>query len=645
MGIRHTILLIFLTLVTHANIIITDQKSYQDFQVHYIYDSDSELTINDVVNKNFTQTLSSQFSLGYRGGTIWFKITLENRGDSSDFVLFFTEPFWEVFDLYRQTPHGWVADKNGLYTPLKEKSIEDAAPAFPLHIKPDHLQTYYIKAKTVNGIIGAFKLFTEKEFFRPSRLDLNTFYLFYSGVLFIIIILNIFLWIEMKERIYAYYIGYVSSFILFVSMFSGNYLYLGLPSWNQGLHTVGTIVLAFMALFSGTFLELNRYFPRVNTLFKTYIAVFLLCGVLIAIGIPYITLIFNILAFFMVTMLLVLAVKTWLRGDIKTRYYLIALIIYMPSMGLMALTFDGLLTNTDFSRYTFLLGALIEIVFFSLILATRFHDVKDEKIRIQNELLIEKHKNEQYLEQEIEKKRLELKEANEIMVRQSRHAAMGEMLSMIAHQWRQPLSTISAIASNLILKKHLDAYDCDNLHVDMESINQKVQHLSDTINDFRNFFNPNKEFASVYVDEIIRNLVTIVGHDLEQNNIRFSTEILSQSKLMVYPNELLQVLLNLVNNAKDALIEHAVIEPNIAIRAYDHEERFTCIEVYDNGGGIKANIIEHLFEPYFSTKGKNGTGLGLYIVKTIIEHHLKGTISVENKNEGASFIVTLPKAH
>lgn len=628
----------------YGSILITDSaKKYTSFEIGYLYDDTDQMDIDSVAITDFTQTIPSQFTLGYRDGTSWFKITLVNQSETSDFILSFTEPFWGEFDLYEPLKNGWQKHKNGLLTSLKKRDVEDANPAFILHLLPGESKTYYIRGKTVNGHIGAFELYTNDEFFKPSRFTLSTFYLFYSGVLFIIVILNFFLLIEMRERIYAYYIGYVSTYIVFISMFSGSYLYIGFTPWNHGLHTVGTIVLAFMALFSSSFLQLEKYFPRIDKVFKIFTITFFIMGILISLGFAHVTLVFNILASIVIFLLLILAIKTWQLKIIHTRYYLLALIIYMPSMGLMALTFDGLLQNTDFTRYTFLLGALIEIIFFSLILANRFHAIKDDKIRIQNELLEEKKKYELTLIHEIEKQSLEIQEKNALLIHQSRHAAMGEMISMLAHQWRQPLSAISATAGSLQINIAMDKYQPEQFNDQLNTISQLSQHLSKTINDFRDFFKENQEAAVFKPAHTLRHALKLNESLHTGEKITINSDLNDTVEIKSFENDLLQAILNILKNAFDALLENPIENRIITITLTEKSTDRVKIMIEDNAGGIPESIAERIFEPYFSTKSKNGAGLGLYMSKSIIEERCNGELSFHNTQNGSCFVIMLPK--
>ena len=637
------VFLLFLSLsCAWASIVITDtQKKYTDFPVAYLYDETNQLTLNNIAKSNFTQTIPSQFALGYKEGTAWFKITLENHSKNNNFVLYFTEPFWTDFDLFEPTKQGWKQHHNGLISPLKKREIEDSSPAFFLNLKYGESKTYYIKGRTINSHIGAFKLYTEREFFRPSRFTLNTFYLFYSGILFIIILLNLFLYLEMKERLYGYYIGYVSSFIVFISMFSGSYLSFGLDGWPEGLHTLGAPVMAFMALFSTEFLQLKKYIPKLHTGIKISTVNLIVFAILINEHTPHINLIFNIYCIFLLGFLFGLAIWMWLRGLIQTRYYLIALIIYMPLTGLMVSTFNTLVSNNDFTRYSFLFGSLVEIILFSLILAKRFHRAKYGETRLQKKLLIDKRKNLAYLNNEIKKQSQEIKEKNALLFHQSRNAAMGEMISMIAHQWRQPLNTLGIINQDLYFKYKMGTCDESYFQKAHEQFDQHLQYMSGTIDDFRNYYKDGKTKQPEDIEEIV--VLALRMSEVFLNYARIKTELAvsTHQKVSLAKNELLHVLINLIKNAHDIILERDIRHGHIKL-IIDESPQSIIIHICDNAGGISDEIAPRIFEPYFSTKSDEGTGLGLYMSKSIIEDHCHGTLSFHNSDVGVCFTITLP---
>lgn len=415
------ILLLFCTVALHATVTLTnDKQKYDDFSLHYFYDESALLGINDIEEMKFTHLIANQFSQGYYSGAAWFKLNLTNNSDNEDFILYFTEPFWSSLDLYTKSNSTWVVQKNGLDINLKERSIQDNNPAYTLYLALGESATYYIKGETLSGHIGEFQIFTQDEFYRPSRISITDKYIIYAALLFIIVLVNIYSLFVIKERVFAYYIVYILSFIVFIGMKSGFYLGFGFSGWNEGLHVVGAFVIMFLVLFSGRFLELKLRMPLVDKLFKVSVALFLLFALIISQNVPYASLIFNIYSSLFFTLLLIVAIKIWLQGYISAKYYLIAIIIYMPTMGLMTLTFNGILDNTDISRYAFLLGSFIEIIFFSLILTNKYNEANRQKIQIQNQLLTEKRNNEKFLKNKIEEKTSDLIIMNESLLHQTK---------------------------------------------------------------------------------------------------------------------------------------------------------------------------------------------------------------------------------
>ena len=232
------------------------------------------------------------------------------------------------------------------------------------------------------------------------------------------------------------------------------------------------------------------------------------------------------------------------------------------------------------------------------------------------------------------------KEKEQHMLNQSKMAQMGEMLSMIAHQWRQPLAAISSTASALELKIILDNYTEDEFTKSVKNIQSYSKHLSSTIDDFRNFFKESKLVNKINFSTLIEETVNIVHTSLNNKNISISIDNQFLNELCIYESELKQVLLNLIKNAEDAILENNISDGAIEIKTYKQEEN-VILEVNDNGGGIPNEVIAKLFDPYFSTKDKkNGTGLGLYMSKTIVANHFFGEITCSNEGEGASFKIS-----
>jgi len=241
----------------------------------------------------------------------------------------------------------------------------------------------------------------------------------------------------------------------------------------------------------------------------------------------------------------------------------------------------------------------------------------------------------------------EKKKREQLLLQQSRLAQMGEMISMIAHQWRQPLGSIgSAIISMRLQLKNRKIDFSKNIEVEnyLNSTEQRygeigeyVQFLSTTIDDFRDFFKPEKEKESICINEPIQKALQIVSSSLKDKKIKISTNYQTSQSITIYQNELMQVILNILKNAEDNFIDKNSPKREIIISTSKDKDNYTIL-IHDNGGGIKPEILPSIFDPYFSTKNKkNGTGLGLYMSKIMIEEHNGGKLIVQNKNEGVEF--------
>ena len=265
------------------------------------------------------------------------------------------------------------------------------------------------------------------------------------------------------------------------------------------------------------------------------------------------------------------------------------------------------------------------------------HILADE-VKAKTFELQELNKNlQQKVEREVDKNR----EKEKQLLEQSRLAQMGEMISMIAHQWRQPLAAISATSATIELKASMNKLDSNDVQQKAHAISDYSQYLSKTIDDFRSFFKPNKEKEEVSFSIIATDVLAIVQPLLKNKSINIKTDFQDNTTINTYSSELKQVVLNLIKNAEDVLLEREVQNPEITIRTFT-EDGNAILSVEDNGGGIDEAIVGKIFDPYFSTKkAKDGTGLGLYMSKTIVEEHCGGKLSVSNEEDGSVFRISL----
>lgn len=243
-------------------------------------------------------------------------------------------------------------------------------------------------------------------------------------------------------------------------------------------------------------------------------------------------------------------------------------------------------------------------------------------------------------EEELSRNFIELKNAQHIMLIQSRQAAINEIIKMIAHQWRQPLATISAVIMNIQAESELEPSNLnkqDFIENELETISNITQNLSKIINDFIRFSDTTKSTQSFSFEEVCVSSIDIINSSLQSDNIEIIYDFKSNKKFDIILSEMMQVVLNIINNSMEKFKEKNTKNPKIKIST-----NHNCLSICDNGGGIDDNIIEKIFEPYFTTKSQlNGMGLGLYMSRIIIENHHNGSIEAVNTDSGVCINIKL----
>lgn len=260
---------------------------------------------------------------------------------------------------------------------------------------------------------------------------------------------------------------------------------------------------------------------------------------------------------------------------------------------------------------------------------------------IDNELLISKLKVYIKLFEDKLSDKDELRKKDEMIIYQSKMAAMGEMIGVIAHQLKQPINILSLFCQDV--KSSFEYGELDEAFVKDfdENTRAQIQFLSKTIDNFRDFFNPNKVKGDFSIEDTVNNILFLLEKQLSLNGIKIIVDI-QEKRVFGIESEFAQVVLNLITNAQDALVENDIKNKEIIIRSYLQNEKVEfCIE--DNAGGIPENIKDKIFNPYFTTKQK-GTGVGLYMVKLVIEASFRSYLKFENTKSGAIFSMGLTPA-
>ncbi|MGB5867676.1 MAG: PAS domain-containing sensor histidine kinase [Arcobacteraceae bacterium] len=262
------------------------------------------------------------------------------------------------------------------------------------------------------------------------------------------------------------------------------------------------------------------------------------------------------------------------------------------------------------------------------------------RVAVQNELKEFNSNLESIVKNEINKN----KEQEKQLLMQSKLAQLGEMISMIAHQWRQPLAAISSSVIDLQMKLILNKNDkniLDYVENHLNDVESFTENLTHTIDDFRDFYKPNKLTQKTTLNTIANKAYNMIKNYFVSYNIEVVFDYRSSKEICVFENELIQVCLNILQNSRENFLIHDSVDPKIVIMTQDLDDG-VFLEISDNGGGCEEEILNKIFEPYFSTKEKkNGTGLGLYMSLKILKEHHNGTITARNTDDGICFRIEL----
>ncbi|HAC71697.1 MAG TPA: hypothetical protein DCF41_08245 [Arcobacter skirrowii] len=306
-------------------------------------------------------------------------------------------------------------------------------------------------------------------------------------------------------------------------------------------------------------------------------------------------------------------------------------------------------TNFDYTIIWLLLAAIFLITFAFLYRNYILKNLNNKLKNLVNEKTKSLHEINKNLEILVEKKSRDLIEKENLLNHQAKMAAMGEMLENIAHQWRQPLSVISTMATSLKLKQEMKILEDKEFFQSLDIINNASQHLSNTIDDFRNFFSSEKEINKFLISNTIKKSILLLKSSIDKHNITIVEDI-EDSELLSYESELMQVILNIISNSIDILKDKNIDSRYIYFKTKILNNNL-IITISDSGAGIDKKILNRVFEPYFTTKHKSqGTGIGLYMSLQIVTKHLHGKLSVKNSSFlqngveyfGAEFSINIP---
>ena len=559
----------------------------------------------------------TELQLNPKNRGFWMKVKVKNQDKIEKKLFFMSKRNYVYFMEYYVVNQNKTIEHIQFENQLADKgsSYNGLHRIFPLILKKNEEVEIFFKIQSFNVGLVSFNLVT-RDYMTIFYQDYSFFKGIYFGIMIIMMLYNLVLYLFFKFFSYLYYVLYVAFFSLYSISYSG-YLHHYTNLTTASIDTLLSIGYVGFLIFIGSFAKELFFSGKDDGLvirWIKYIQIYLLMMLVFKIIFIYknsflyielfTTLQNSILPFYYMLILYFLyEVSRKSNNNLALWYFISWSVIGMIGF-LQLAAFHNILSMENGFDHLFEGSMAIETLLFSILLSLRIKDIKREK-----------------------------EEKEKLLIQQNKLASMGEMIVSIAHQWRQPLAEINGVVMNLDLDYQNKKLDNDRLQAHLLDIENTTQHLSSTMNDFMDFFNHKKEVNYFSIFELFEHAIKLVQMS-SREKVEIVYNMQSDIEMFGYRSELIQVLLISINNSMDAFITSKTKKPKIELSAIRKED-YVYFTLEDNGGGIPDNILDKIYEPYFTSKPKTqGTGLGLYIMKIIIEKSMLGELSLENSEEG-----------
>ncbi|MCK5294803.1 MAG: hypothetical protein KAJ49_09135 [Arcobacteraceae bacterium] len=399
------LIFIFLTFLTigFGDIVLNDDTIKLDnFSLPYYQDKTKNIKIEDIVNIKFDTQVKNKFALGYIQSNSWFKFKITNNSTDDSFILQLKEPFFEYVSFYEYKNNSWIKNSADIKTPLDKRFLNDIHPSFEFKIKQNETKTFYLQIDAKFTQYGVLEIHKNQNTIIKQQLFSTSIYLFYFGGLFVILCFNLFLLFSTREKIYFYYVSYIIFSIIFVLVFSGLDLYLGLANWHHHLYLFTPPLVISLILFSVNFLHTKEVLPNTYKFLQGLIFLFIVLEILCLYDFDTWLPKISLMSLITYLALLYTAIRSYFKNISKAHYYLFTMIFYITTVIMMSSMVNGLLEINAINRYSFVAGSFFEILIFNLLLADRFSQIQKDKIKAQDELLEMKNSNEKFLQNEVQ---------------------------------------------------------------------------------------------------------------------------------------------------------------------------------------------------------------------------------------------------
>lgn len=594
----------------------SDNIKIESFPISYLHDDTNTLKINDILNnlKKFENT-TNKASFGINHNTTWFKILIKNKTNLSKEIHLHSNFAYmskeiDIFELSnnKELEHTsyYLFDED-----ISEKLLGSTL-VYSFNIPSLGEKTILIKKTSLVHQLIDFNLYNDF-YSKKAIINKSFFSMIIVLILFSLALYNMILFIFIKRKEFAYYSMYLFNaalglFYMYGIIFNNLNIYGNNALW---FNLTAILVSPLLILFVKSIFDTKN--TKIHKILNSIIIIAVFLFITSFFNLEFVIKMIGIFFVYTFIVLLYTGIYFYKKKHPLSSLFLFAYIIYIIGMGVTIYMLTGHTSYTTFSFHASGLGLIFEALLFSYLINYR--------IRLLEENL-SKHKH--------------------TLILKNKKAQMGDMIAAISHQLKQPLTSISSISTILQYKLVKDTkVSSSYLEEKLLKIDEKIIFLVKTIDDFINLFNPNKKDKNIDLRDVINKAVYLSDEDMLINDITIELNLNFYKKIKVYDNELLHVILNLIQNSKEAFIQNNIESRFIEI-TLDRVKEQTIIELRDNAGGILKENEDKVFDEFYTTKKDiEGSGLGLYLCKLILKEQLNGTLNLIKIDNGTIFRITL----
>ncbi len=618
------VILFFISLVTLLNAsgiieINYSETEIEKFNVGFIYDNNNSMSINEVKASNFTTT-SNQHSFGNKPTIVWVKIEIRNI-TAIEKKIFLHNNF--AYLSKEITIYEYIQDRlddKNIYNILDNENnkLTGDVLVYPINLQAQCSKTLYIKIIPVVTQVYNLNIYDNESHIKALR-NKNFLSNIIITTLFSLAFYNIFLFFFNRKKEFIFYFLYLINATIGLSYMYGS-IFETLEVYGDSIYWINItaiLVSGLLALFIKSIFSFKQKNKLLNNLLNSIIYIvaldlFIALFIDLQLSIDLVSLVF--LYSFIVVFYIGVSLQKQQHPLAKT--FLTAYTAYIIGFTLTILSLIGIIPINTFTFHASGISLIIEALLFSYLIHYHVKLLENKLVQQQNALILKNQK-----------------------------AQMGDMIGAITHQWKQPLNTISSIIMLLQYKiKDETKLSPEYLDDKLTQVNNNIHFLAETIDDFKDFFNPKKIKKNCDLSKLINKAISLSKDSILSNEISIKHDLKFTKEVYLFENELLHILLNIIQNSKEAFRDNKIDNDDVKMIKIigNTKDDATYIDIIDNAGGISAENLPYIFHENYTTKEKNrGTGLGLYLSKVIIEDHMNGSIEVKNIAQGTMFRIIL----